>query len=437
MHRRKIAARSVWIAGITTVVWACGGTSESSTGSVCTPGSTQICSGPGACTGAQICNDDGSAWGACDCGDGAGGSGTDSGGTGGSAGSPEGGGGPVRVCLAGQIHTCTGPDDCAGVQVCNDDGTAYSACSCSRGGAGGEASGGGTGGPVVGGAGGTGGETIAGAGGTGGEAVAGAGGTGGEIIIVPLGGTSGTGGEIILLLGGTSGTGGFDWSECFGPDPPVECAEGEFLPSGPACGDEQMNQATEECDDGNTLPGDGCSGVCLVEPNWECPAAGTSCLSTIVCGDGELSGAEVCDDGNTAAGDGCAADCGGIESGFVCPDLAQPCISADTSGCGDGAVDTLSGEQCDDGVNDGGYGECASGCVLGPRCGDGEVQAGHEECDDGTNGGGYGECAPGCVLGPYCGDGTMQPGFEDCDDGGNYDGDGCSGACRDEVWVPL
>jgi cysteine-rich repeat protein len=100
-------------------------------------------------------------------------------------------------------------------------------------------------------------------------------------------------------------------------------------------------------------------------------------------------------------------------------------------------VDTLSGEQCDDGVNDGGYGECASGCVLGPRCGDGEVQAGHEECDDGTNGGGYGECAPGCVLGPYCGDGIMQPGFEDCDDGGNYDGDGCSGACRDEVWMPL
>lgn len=63
-----------------------------------------------------------------------------------------------------------------------------------------------------------------------------------------------------------------------------------------------------------------------------------------------------------------------------------------------------------------------------PLCGDGVVAAG-EECDDGTNDGGYGECDPGCVLGPSCGDGIVQP-PEDCDDGNNADGDFCGSACR-------
>jgi cysteine-rich repeat protein len=63
-----------------------------------------------------------------------------------------------------------------------------------------------------------------------------------------------------------------------------------------------------------------------------------------------------------------------------------------------------------------------------PLCGDGVVTAG-EECDDGTNDGGYGECDPGCVLGPSCGDGIVQP-PEDCDDGNNVDGDFCGSACR-------
>jgi hypothetical protein len=36
--------------------------------SVCTPGATQSCVGPGACTGGQACRDDGSGFGPCDCG---------------------------------------------------------------------------------------------------------------------------------------------------------------------------------------------------------------------------------------------------------------------------------------------------------------------------------------------------------------------------------
>jgi len=46
------------------------------------------------------------------------------------------------------------------------------------------------------------------------------------------------------------------------------------------------------------------------------------------------------------------------------------------------------GKECDDGVNDGGYGEMRPGCKLGPRCGDSVRQQPQEQCDDGTNKGG-------------------------------------------------
>jgi fibro-slime domain-containing protein len=63
-------------------------------------------------------------------------------------------------------------------------------------------------------------------------------------------------------------------------------------------------------------------------------------------------------------------------------------------------------------------------------CGDGILGAG-EECDDGVNDGGYNECAAGCVLGPYCGDGVVQADEgEDCDDGNRIDNDACPASCH-------
>jgi len=32
------------------------------------------------------------------------------------------------------------------------------------------------------------------------------------------------------------------------------------------CGDHAVNQPSEQCDDGNTVPGDGCSATCQIEP---------------------------------------------------------------------------------------------------------------------------------------------------------------------------
>jgi cysteine-rich repeat protein len=59
------------------------------------------------------------------------------------------------------------------------------------------------------------------------------------------------------------------------------------------CGD-GAEEPPEECDDGNTASGDGCSAACITE----------------TCGDGVVNAVvETCDDGNTAAGDGCSATC--------------------------------------------------------------------------------------------------------------------------------
>jgi fibro-slime domain-containing protein len=76
-----------------------------------------------------------------------------------------------------------------------------------------------------------------------------------------------------------------------------------------------------------------------------------------------------------------------------------------------------------------GFSTARSDCL--PICGDGVVSYG-EECDDGVNDGGYGECGAGCLLTQYCGDGIVQE-QEDCDDGNRSDGDRCGSACRNVV----
>ena len=55
-----------------------------------------------------------------------------------------------------------------------------------------------------------------------------------------------------------------------------------------------IREGTEECDDGNMTPGDGCENNCTLTP---------------ACGNGKREGTELCDDGNRTAGDGCETDC--------------------------------------------------------------------------------------------------------------------------------
>ena len=68
------------------------------------------------------------------------------------------------------------------------------------------------------------------------------------------------------------------------------------------CGDEEIN-AGEECDDGNTLSGDGCSDFCEVEFGYTCKAEPSICsIIHLYCGDGICSGTETCSS--------CSVDCG-------------------------------------------------------------------------------------------------------------------------------
>jgi cysteine-rich repeat protein len=60
----------------------------------------------------------------------------------------------------------------------------------------------------------------------------------------------------------------------------------------PGCGDGTQS-AGEECDDGNTVNGDGCDRNCTVTG----------------CGNGIVTAGETCDDGNTTSGDGCDSNC--------------------------------------------------------------------------------------------------------------------------------
>ena len=115
------------------------------------------------------------------------------------------------------------------------------------------------------------------------------------------------------------------------------------------CGDGFVDiPAGEQCDDGNTVDGDGCSANCTIEP---------------MCGDGIVNNGEACDDGNNMDGDGCSANCT-IEAY-----------------CGDGILND--GEQCDDG-NNVDFDGCSSNCTIEPYCGDGKLDPG-EQCDDGNN----------------------------------------------------
>ena len=114
----------------------------------------------------------------------------------------------------------------------------------------------------------------------------------------------------------------------------------------------------EQCDDGNTTSGDGCSATCEVEAGWRCDMPNQPCRQP-KCGDGLIDWfagaggaggaggaasagapasagfpgtggagnggwAEQCDDGNATSGDGCDATCS-LEAGYSCQMPGQPC----------------------------------------------------------------------------------------------------------------
>jgi cysteine-rich repeat protein len=59
--------------------------------------------------------------------------------------------------------------------------------------------------------------------------------------------------------------------------------------------------------DGTLGAGGGCSANCEIEPDFYCATPGQPCV-VVVCGDGVIEPPESCDDGNALPGDGCTAD---------------------------------------------------------------------------------------------------------------------------------
>jgi cysteine-rich repeat protein len=112
------------------------------------------------------------------------------------------------------------------------------------------------------------------------------------------------------------------------------------------CGDGILATG-ETCDDGNTTPGDGCSGVCAIETGFGC--TGTPSVCTPLCGNGALNAGETCDDANTNPGDGCSATCT-VESGYGCGGAPSVCVTlAANSVCASAtaitATTTITGER--------------------------------------------------------------------------------------------
>ncbi|MFT6399064.1 MAG: cysteine-rich repeat protein [Bradymonadia bacterium] len=122
------------------------------------------------------------------------------------------------------------------------------------------------------------------------------------------------------------------------------------------CGDGAISEL-EECDDGNTLPADGCDFSCAVEPDYDCDGEPSFCWIPDLCGGGLVDGEEECDDYNLDNGDGCSEFCT-VEDGFICTGDLSFCEAAV---CGDGVLGST--ETCDDGNLVAGDG-CSAACAI-------------------------------------------------------------------------
>ncbi|MDD5074586.1 MAG: DUF4215 domain-containing protein [Candidatus Peribacteraceae bacterium] len=133
-------------------------------------------------------------------------------------------------------------------------------------------------------------------------------------------------------------------------------SESGFIPEESLCGN-GLIEGSEECDDGNSSLGDGCSPFCEYESGYACAGEPSRCSS--VCGDGIRTLSEQCDDENVRDGDGCSSVC---ETEYAAAPSSIAFSAAPPSiVCGNGILET--GEQCDDGNfydNDG----CSHLCEL-------------------------------------------------------------------------
>jgi len=219
----------------------------------------------------------------------------------------------------------------------------------------------------------------------------------------------------------------------------------------PYCGDGEVTAPREECDDADADDQDVCPSTCrsafcgdgFVGPGEACdPEVDTNCTDACArptCGDGVLQGDEACDDGDADDADACLSTCvkATCGDGLVWAGIEE-CDDANAQD-GDACLSTCKEASCGDGLVQAGVEACddanldyLDACVDGCKaasCGDMFVHKGVEECDDG-NTDDDDDCTATCKH-AKCGDGIRGP-MEECDDGNQADGDGCSAACTFE-----
>jgi cysteine-rich repeat protein len=228
-----------------------------------------------------------------------------------------------------------------------------------------------------------------------------------------------------------------------------------------SCGDGVID-AGEQCDDGNTTSGDGCSATCQSESNDACANAfpvcpgnynGSTATATV---DGSASCGSSSSTRDvwyrytaTANGTLTAETCSAASYDTVvsihsgCPGTTgnQLACNDDTTGCGGNnrssrvSTSVVAGNSYLIRVSgwNGNFGTFTL-TVTGPACasicGNGVSEPG-EQCDDG-DADNTDACLDTCQN-ATCGDGFLWAGVEECDDGNTTDGDGCSATCRTEA----
>ncbi len=167
------------------------------------------------------------------------------------------------------------------------------------------------------------------------------------------------------------------------------------------------------------------------------------------CGASDISGADAGSSDASRGDAGLQSDvCRGAANGALCGSggvcIAEACV---TSRCGDGATDSRTGEECDDGNDvfaDGCESNCRFTCHQSDECDDGDPCNGAEECGSArlcvrgepfangapcsTTSHPGGVCRAGQCAEAGCGNSVVD-GTDECDDGNTDEGDGCDNDC--------
>lgn len=145
-----------------------------------------------------------------------------------------------------------------------------------------------------------------------------------------------------------------------------------------------------------------------------------------ICGNGNREADEECDDGNTLSGDGCSAQC---TKEVTIVQRPNPTFSEEVE-----VSTTNSPSVPPESLPEPMPELTEPTTATQPQCGNGVIESG-EECDSGTLNADSPDalCRRQCVF-PSCGDGiTDYERREQCDDGNNQSGDGCRSDCQLEI----